>query len=136
LLDLHKQGFIDLDHLHALVLDEADQMLDMGFVNDVKKIVKAYAKTDRPYFSRLQCQLPSELAEMFLTDPATVSVSPVSSTAENVEQRVFVEKGKLIIPINTEKLTDVLVFSRTSTVLIMRKSVAKNNIACSHSISK
>jgi ATP-dependent RNA helicase RhlE len=43
LLDLHKQGFIDLDHLHALVLDEADQMLDMGFVNDVKKI-KAYAK--------------------------------------------------------------------------------------------
>jgi superfamily II DNA/RNA helicase len=37
LLDLHKQGFIDLDHLHALVLDEADQMLDMGFVNDVKK---------------------------------------------------------------------------------------------------
>jgi ATP-dependent RNA helicase RhlE len=38
LLDLHKQGFIDLDHLHALVLDEADQMLDMGFVNDVKKI--------------------------------------------------------------------------------------------------
>jgi ATP-dependent RNA helicase RhlE len=40
LLDLHKQGFIDLDHLHVLVLDEADQMLDMGFVNDVKKIVK------------------------------------------------------------------------------------------------
>jgi ATP-dependent RNA helicase RhlE len=38
LLDLHKQGFIDLDHLHALVLDEADQMLDMGFVNDVKKM--------------------------------------------------------------------------------------------------
>jgi ATP-dependent RNA helicase RhlE len=51
LLDLHKQGFIDLDHLHALVLDEADQML-MGFVNDVKKI-KLTPKTDRPYFSRL-----------------------------------------------------------------------------------
>jgi superfamily II DNA/RNA helicase len=60
LLDLHKQGFIDLDHLHALVLDEADQMLDMGFVNDVKKIVSLRQKTDRPYFSRLQCQLPSE----------------------------------------------------------------------------
>jgi superfamily II DNA/RNA helicase len=55
LLDLHKQGFIDLDHLHALVLDEADQMLDMGFVNDVKKI-GLRQKTDRPYFSLLQCQ--------------------------------------------------------------------------------
>jgi ATP-dependent RNA helicase RhlE len=46
LLDLHKQGFIDLDHLHALVLDEADQMLDMGFVNDVKKIKLTPKKTD------------------------------------------------------------------------------------------
>jgi ATP-dependent RNA helicase RhlE len=54
LLDLHKQGFIDLDHLHALVLDEADQMLDMGFVNDVKNC-KAYAKkqTDLFFFSML-----------------------------------------------------------------------------------
>jgi len=44
LLDLHKQGFIDLDHLHTLVLDEADQMLDMGFINDVKKIIKLRMK--------------------------------------------------------------------------------------------
>jgi ATP-dependent RNA helicase RhlE len=50
LLDLHKQGFIDLDHLHALVLDEADQMLDMGFVNDVKKIVNLLQKTDKHSF--------------------------------------------------------------------------------------
>jgi ATP-dependent RNA helicase RhlE len=48
LLDLHKQGFIDLDHLHALVLDEADQMLDMGFVNDVKE--KTYAKNRQTLF--------------------------------------------------------------------------------------
>jgi ATP-dependent RNA helicase RhlE len=77
LLDLHKQGFIDLDHLHALVLDEADQMLDMGFVNDVKKIANA-KKTDRPYFFSATMPIAiRELAEMFLTDPATVSVSPV-----------------------------------------------------------
>lgn len=49
LLDLHKQGFIDLDHLHALVLDEADQMLDMGFVNDVKNR-KAYSKNRQTLF--------------------------------------------------------------------------------------
>jgi ATP-dependent RNA helicase RhlE len=88
LLDLHKQGFIDLDHLHALVLDEADQMLDMGFVNDVKKI-KAYAKKQTDLIFLGYNATIRELAEMFLTDPATVSVSPVSSTAENVEQRLF-----------------------------------------------
>jgi ATP-dependent RNA helicase RhlE len=59
LLDLHKQGFIDLDHLHALVLDEADQMLDMGFVNDVKKIKKAYAKKQTDLiFLGYNAQLP------------------------------------------------------------------------------
>lgn len=56
LLDLHKQGFIDLDHLHTLVLDEADQMLDMGFINDVKKIVKLTPKTDRRFYFLQQCQ--------------------------------------------------------------------------------
>ena len=119
LLDLHKQGFIDLDHLHTLVLDEADQMLDMGFVNDVKKIVKLTPKNRQTlFFSATMPIAIRELAEMFLTNPETVTVSPVSSTAENVEQRIyFVEKTEkrnllhnLII---NENLTDVLVFSRT-----------------------
>lgn len=119
LLDLHKQGFIDLDHLHNLVLDEADQMLDMGFVNDVKKIVKLTPKNRQTlFFSATMPIAIRELAEMFLTNPETVTVSPVSSTAENVEQRVyFVEKGEkrnlLYNLIENEKLTDVLVFSRT-----------------------
>src|SRR6478609_7653814 len=119
LLDLHKQGFIDLDHLHTLVLDEADQMLDMGFVNDVKKIVKLTPKNRQTLlFSATMPIAIRELAEMFLTDPATVSVSPVSSTAENVEQRIyFVEKGEkrnlLYHLIKNENLSDVLVFSRT-----------------------
>lgn len=119
LLDLHKQGFIDLDHLHTLVLDEADQMLDMGFVNDVKKIVKLTPKNRQTlFFSATMPIAIRELAEMFLTDPETVTVSPVSSTAENVEQRVyFVEKTEkrnlLYHLIKNENLSDVLVFSRT-----------------------
>ncbi|MDR6844430.1 DEAD/DEAH box helicase [Flavobacterium granuli] len=119
LLDLHKQGFIDLDNLHTLVLDEADQMLDMGFVNDVKKIVKLTPKNRQTlFFSATMPIAIRELAEMFLTNPETVTVSPVSSTAENVEQRVyFVEKTEkrnlLYHLIKNENLSNVLVFSRT-----------------------
>lgn len=119
LLDLHKQGFVDLNHLHTLVLDEADQMLDMGFVNDVKKIVKLTPKNRQTlFFSATMPIAIRELAEMFLTDPETVTVSPVSSTAENVEQRIyFVEKTEkrnlLYHLIKNENLSDVLVFSRT-----------------------
>ena len=119
LLDLHKQGYIDLDHLHNLVLDEADQMLDMGFVNDVKKIVKLTPNNRQTLlFSATMPMAIRELAEMFLKDPATVTVSPVSSTAEKVEQHIyFVDKSDkrnlLYHLIRNENLTDVLVFSRT-----------------------
>ncbi|MEL1253484.1 DEAD/DEAH box helicase [Flavobacterium sp. DGU38] len=119
LLDLHKQGFLDLNHLHVLVLDEADQMLDMGFVNDVKKIVKLTPKNRQTlFFSATMPIAIRELAEMFLTDPETVTVSPVSSTAENVEQRVYfvdkTEKRNLLYHlIKTEGLSNVLVFART-----------------------
>ena len=119
LLDLHKQGFIDLDHLHVLVLDESDQMLDMGFINDVKKIVKLTPGNRQTLlFSATMPMAIRELAEMFLTDPAHVQVTPVSSTAETVKQRVyFVEKAdkrKLLYHlIRNENLHDVLVFSRT-----------------------
>lgn len=119
LLDLHKQGFIDLDQLHTLVLDEADQMLDMGFVNDVKKIVKLTPNNRQTLlFSATMPIAIRELAELFLKDPASVTVSPVSSTAEKVEQRIYfvdkTEKRNLLYHlIRNEKLSDVLVFSRT-----------------------
>ena len=119
LLDLHKQGYIDLDHLHTLVLDEADQMLDMGFVNDVKKIVKLTPNNRQTLlFSATMPIAIRELAEMFLKNPETVSVSPVSSTAENVEQKVYfvdkTEKRNLLYHlIKNDNLSDVLVFSRT-----------------------
>ena len=136
LLDLHKQGFIDLDHLHTLVLDEADQMLDMGFVNDVKKIVKLTPKNRQTlFFSATMPMAIRELAEIFLTNPETVTVSPVSSTAENVEQRVYfvdkTEKRNLLYHlIKNDNLANVLVFSRTKHGADnVVKALRKNNIA-------
>ncbi len=136
LLDLHKQGFINLDHLHTLVLDEADQMLDMGFINDVKKIVKLTPKNRQTLlFSATMPIAIRELAEMFLKDPAKVEVSPVSSTAEKVEQRIyFVEKTEkrnlLYHLIKNENLSNVLVFSRTKHGADnVVKALRKNNIA-------
>ena len=119
LLDLHKQGYIDLDHLHFLVLDEADQMLDMGFINDVKKIIKLTPNNRQTLlFSATMPMAIRELADSFLTKPKFVSVTPVSSTAENVNQKVyFVDKGdkrKLLYHIiRNDKMDTTLVFTRT-----------------------
>ena len=119
LLDLNKQGFLDLNHIHHLVLDEADQMLDMGFINDVKKIVKLTPNNRQTLlFSATMPIAIRELAEMFLTDPATVQVAPVSSTIDTVEQRLYyvdkADKRQLLYHIiKEEKLSNILVFSRT-----------------------
>jgi ATP-dependent RNA helicase RhlE len=119
LLDLHKQGFIKFDHLHTLVLDEADQMLDMGFINDVKKIIKLTPDNRQTLlFSATMPVAIRELADTFLTKPKYVSVAPISSTAEKVKQEVyFVDKGdkrKLLYHlIRNENLDNVLVFTRT-----------------------
>jgi ATP-dependent RNA helicase RhlE len=119
LLDLHKQGFVDLDHLHHLVLDEADQMLDMGFINDVKKIIKLTPSNRQTLlFSATMPIAIRELADSFLTNPKYVSVTPVSSTAETVNQKVYFvgkeDKRKLLYHIiRNDKIQNVLVFSRT-----------------------
>ncbi len=119
LLDLHKQGFINLDHLHTLVLDEADQMLDMGFINDVKKIIKLTPDNRQTLlFSATMPIAIRELADSFLTKPKYVSVTPISSTAERVKQQIyFVDKGdkrKLLYHlIRNENLNNLLVFTRT-----------------------
>ena len=119
LLDLHKQGYIDLDHMHHLVLDEADQMLDMGFINDVKKIIKLTPDNRQTLlFSATMPLAIRELADTFLTKPKYISVTPVSSTAENVSQKVyFVNKDdkRLLLKqlIIQESLSNALVFTRT-----------------------
>ncbi|WP_339834860.1 DEAD/DEAH box helicase [uncultured Flavobacterium sp.] len=119
LLDLNKQGYIDLDYLHHLVLDEADQMLDMGFINDVKKIVKLTPDNRQTLlFSATMPVAIRELADKFLTNPKYISVDPISSTAEKVDQKVyFVDKGdkrKLLYHlIKNDDLKNILVFTRT-----------------------
>ncbi|WP_297332295.1 DEAD/DEAH box helicase [Flavobacterium sp.] len=119
LLDLHKQGFINLEQLHHLVLDEADQMLDMGFIHDVKKIIKLTPDNRQTLlFSATMPLAIRELADTFLTNPKYISVTPVSSTAERVKQQLYFvdksDKRKLLYHlIRNENLSNVLVFTRT-----------------------
>jgi ATP-dependent RNA helicase RhlE len=119
LLDLHKQGFIDFDRLHYLVLDESDLMLDMGFINDVRKIVKLVPNNRQTLlFSATMPMAIRELADTFLNKPEYVSVTPVSSTAEIIEQKIYFvgkedKRGLLYHLIRNENLSNVLVFVRT-----------------------
>lgn len=119
LLDLHKQGFVNFDFLHFLVLDESDLMLDMGFINDVRKIVKLTPNNRQTLlFSATMPLAIRELADTFLNKPEYVSVTPISSTAEIIEQQVyFVDKSDkralLYHLIRNQNLSNVLVFVRT-----------------------
>lgn len=135
LLDLHKQGFIDLDHLHHLVLDEADLMLDMGFINDVKKIIKLSPENRQTLlFSATMPIAIRELADTFLKNPKYVSVAPVSSAADIVKQKVYFTeketKRKLLLHIiQTENLKNALIFTRTKGGADnVAKFLKKNNI--------
>ncbi|MFD0793556.1 DEAD/DEAH box helicase [Mucilaginibacter litoreus] len=119
LLDLVSQGYIHLNHIKILVLDEADRMLDMGFVNDVKKIIaKVPAKRQTLFFSATMPKEIQALADSILNNPARVEVAPVSSTADTIQQAVyFVGKGdkkNLLIHILKDKdIKTLLVFTRT-----------------------
>src|SRR5688572_17864920 len=94
LLDLMDQRFVKLQHLKMLVLDEADRMLDMGFIHDVKKIItRIPAKRQTILFSATMPSEIAKLADSILTNPVRVEVTPVSSTANLIQQAVyFVEK--------------------------------------------
>lgn len=117
--DLMSQGYIDLSHIEVFVLDEADRMLDMGFINDVKRIIKKLPKKKQTLlFSATMPAEISNIAEMLLNNPTTVAVTPVSSTVETVEQSVYYvdqrNKTQLLIEILENKSFDsVLVFTRT-----------------------
>lgn len=119
LLDLISQGFIRLGDLSIFVLDEADRMLDMGFVHDVKKIIKVIpAKRQSLFFSATMPESIMQLAGSILTDPDRVEVTPVSSTAETIQQEVyFVDAGKkkdlLIHTLLDKSIITALVFTRT-----------------------
>lgn len=119
LLDFISQGIIKLHHLEIFVLDEADRMLDMGFVHDVKRILKLIpAKRQNLFFSATMPKEIAKLASEILVNPVRVEVSPVSSTADTIQQSIyFVEKDDktdlLIHLLEDPKLDQVLVFSRT-----------------------
>ncbi|MEP7264138.1 MAG: DEAD/DEAH box helicase [Bacteroidota bacterium] len=119
LLDLMNQGFIRLDTIEFFVLDEADRMLDMGFIHDIKKIIPKLPKKRQTMF--LSATVPEEirsLANSLLTDPVRVEVTPVSSPVEMIKQRVlYVEKSEkktaLHSLITEEKIEHALIFTRT-----------------------
>ncbi|MEJ7694662.1 DEAD/DEAH box helicase [Daejeonella sp.] len=119
LLDLINQKFVHLHHLKIFVLDEADRMLDMGFINDVKKIItKIPQKRQTLFFSATMPPEIQKLANTILVDPEKVEVTPVSSTADTIDQSIFfVEKGdkkKLLIHLLSDKaVKSALIFTRT-----------------------
>lgn len=119
LLDLVAQRALSLDQVEILVLDEADRMLDMGFIRDIRKIV-AMLKSERQtlFFSATMPREIINLSREMLRDPARIAVTPVSSTAAEVEQRVILtdktSKPGLLTTVLKEENTDrVLVFTRT-----------------------
>ena len=119
--DLIGQGFIDLGSLEIFVLDEADRMLDMGFVHDVKKVIAKLPKERQNLmFSATMPKEIEQLAAGILRDPAFVKVDPVSSTVDRIQQSLYhVEKGnkKFLLPWLIKNLqppvVNALVFSRT-----------------------
>ncbi|NHO32678.1 DEAD/DEAH box helicase [Acetobacter fallax] len=117
LLDLMGQGHIDLHSLEILVLDEADRMLDMGFVRDIRRIVASLPRERQTLlFSATMPRSISELANSLLRDPATVEVTPPSSTVDRIRQAVmFVEQDKkkeaLLLLMNSPKVARAVVFT-------------------------
>lgn len=119
LLDLINQGYIKLDQVKHFVLDEADLMLDMGMIDDVKKIVKYVPKKRQTmFFSATMPKAIEKLTREILNNPVRVEVAPVSSTSERIKQEVYYvdqsNKTNLLLHIlKDESLESVLVFSRT-----------------------
>ncbi len=119
LLDLMNQGFVKLDKVEFFVLDEADRMLDMGFIHDIKRIIpKLPAKRQTVFFSATIPDEIKSLAASLLNNPVQVQVAPVSAPATAVKQTVYyVEKNDknalLHEVIEKERIGHALVFTRT-----------------------
>lgn len=119
LLDLMQQGFVKLNNIEHFVLDEADRMLDMGFINDIKKIIaKLPSKKQTLFFSATASPEIMKLANALLHNPVSVSVTPVSSASELVKQSVYYvqkenKRSLLRYVLKNDKITHALVFTRT-----------------------
>jgi ATP-dependent RNA helicase RhlE len=141
LLDLMQQGYISLSNIKFFVLDEADRMLDMGFIHDVKKIIaKLPIKRQSLFFSATMPPEISQLADMLLKNPVKVEVTPISSTAEMIQQAVyFIEKndkqGLLIDILKDRSIESLLVFTQmkhAADKLSKRLNAAGINAAAIH----
>ncbi len=119
LLDLHKQDFINLDYVEILVLDEADLMLDMGFIDDVKKIERLCPeKKQTLLFSATIPYKVEQLAQTILNNPERIEVSPNSSTSKNVNQLLYYvpKKNKIELCLHLLRNTikgNIIIFRRT-----------------------
>lgn len=119
LLDLMQQGFINLAFINIFVLDEADRMLDMGFIHDVKRVIaKLPTKRQTLFFSATMPSEIAKLADSILFEPVRVEVTPASSTAQTIDQSMYfvekTEKKNLLLHILKDKAIErVLVFART-----------------------
>lgn len=119
LLDLMNQGFIKLDSISHFVLDEADRMLDMGFIHDIKRILPKLPKVKQTlFFSATMPPAIASLSSSILRNPKRVEIAPVSSVVDTIEQYIyFVEKQEkkdlLVNLLKEDKKQSVLVFSRT-----------------------
>ncbi|MDB5681136.1 MAG: box helicase, partial [Sphingomonas bacterium] len=119
LLDLIEQRFVNLALVETLVLDEADQMLDLGFIHALRKIARMVPRARQTlFFSATMPASIRELADQFLRDPATVSIKPAATTAERVDQfATFVNQSEkqalLTMTLSDAAIERALVFTRT-----------------------
>jgi ATP-dependent RNA helicase RhlE len=119
LLDLMNQRLVDLKHLEIFILDEADRMLDMGFINDVKKIIaKTPAKKQTLLFSATMPSSIAELSRSLLNKPCKIEITPESTTVDMIKQYVYFvdkenKKNLLLHILKDKSITSVLVFTRT-----------------------
>ena len=119
LLDLMQQGFVDLSHVEVLILDEADRMLDMGFIHDLRRIVaKVPRRRQTLLFSATLPPAIRTLARQWLTDPVDVHIAPATVTVDTIQQSVFFVDQKQKLKLLTHWLqetpwTRTLVFTRT-----------------------
>jgi len=137
LLDLMDQGIVRLDKIEHFVLDEADRMLDMGFINDIKKVIAKLPKQRQTLFFSATASAPiMKLANSLLNNPVHVSVTPISSAATLVDQSIYYvrkENKKLLLNhvLKSNDVEHALVFTRTKKGADrVAKELNKNGITC------
>src|SRR5690606_10375494 len=119
LLDLFEQGYVDFREVEFFVLDEADRMLDMGFIHDVRRIVRELpAKRQSLFFSATMAQSVRELSAAILTDPVQVSIRPESTTADKVEQRLCLVEANDKLPLLADLIGEELRRDRNNLTLV------------------